>query len=122
MTTVERKVHFRVGDGYNVGTFHFDDAEPFTVRLTFEPDSTWMFDRQLLAEALHDVAGLGDVCCWANSGRFFIRLSSPEGRAMLDCRATDVRMFLAEMSQLVPPGFEFLDIDRCLAQLLDGAA
>ncbi|GAA2346511.1 SsgA family sporulation/cell division regulator [Dactylosporangium salmoneum] len=122
MTTIDRTALFRLGSECHRGTFVYDTAEPFAVRLLFDPDVVWVFARQLLVDGLRGTAGLGNVRCWSDHSRFFIDLTLSEGRATLQCRAADVRMFVAEMAFLVPAGLEFLDIDRKLAQLLDGAA
>jgi hypothetical protein len=51
-----------------------------------------------------------------------VRLSSPDGQAVLCLEADTLQDFLARTFAVVPFGQEgqYLDIDGCLAQLLSG--
>ncbi|MGW1364880.1 SsgA family sporulation/cell division regulator [Streptomyces chartreusis] len=113
--------------------FHFDECEslaltsdlqtrltyrvsdPYAVEARFRTDdqreTVWIFARDLLKNGLERRDGLGDVAVWPGSGmlgepRVFLRISSPEGSALLSAADTDVRAFLEAMSGLVAYGAE----------------
>ncbi len=110
----------------------YDSGDPFAVRGDFCLDEQvvrWVFARSLLRTGLYEPIGSGDVRVrpWLDpDGRavVHIELSSPDGAAVLQARATDVATFLRRTEGLVPPGCEsaHVDLDRALSQLLDQPA
>ncbi|MFF4113580.1 SsgA family sporulation/cell division regulator [Streptomyces sp. NPDC001714] len=109
----------------------YETDDPYAVRAVFHPPGQgrtveWFFSRDMLAEALSERTGQGDVHMWptADSGRdvVCIALSSPAGSALLEFPARGVESFLRETWSVVPPGSEAgrLDLDAELAQLLAG--
>ncbi|MFJ7297796.1 SsgA family sporulation/cell division regulator [Streptomyces collinus] len=113
--------------------FHFDERESLTLtsslhtRLTYrvsdpyavearfrvegQRETVWIFARDLLRTGLERKNGLGDVTVWPGTGtpeerRVFVRLSSPEGCALLSAAEADVRVFLEAGSNLVAYGGE----------------
>ncbi|MBJ6636738.1 SsgA family sporulation/cell division regulator, partial [Streptomyces sp. DHE7-1] len=67
--------------------------------------------RDLLKDGLQKEAGLGDVIVWPEKeprqqARVFIRLTSPEGKALLSAAEHDVRAFVEAAGRLVPYGLE----------------
>jgi len=110
----------------------YDSGDPFAVRGDFCLDEQvvrWVFARSLLRTGLYEPTGSGDVRVrpWLDTdGRavVHIELSSPDGAAVLQARASDVATFLRRTEGLVPPGCEsaHVDLDRALSQLLDQRA
>ena len=110
----------------------YDSGDPFAVRGDFcleDQVVRWVFARSLLRTGLYEPTGSGDVRVrpWLDAeGRavVHIELSSPDGAAVLQARASDVATFLRRTEGLVPPGSEsaHVDLDRALSQLLDQAA
>jgi hypothetical protein len=105
----------------------YDVRDPFAVCAAFAGDGTtidWVFARDLLIEGLRTPAGEGDVHVWPASGgpedHVLISLCSPDGRAVLEANAQDLRSFLDRTVDLVPVGreSEHVDIDAELAALL----
>ncbi|MER5515424.1 SsgA family sporulation/cell division regulator [Streptomyces sp. NPDC002763] len=114
---------------YAVLRYEADD--PYAVRAVFHPPGEgrtveWFFSRDMLAQALSEHTGHGDVLMWpaADPGRdvVFVALRSPAGSALLEFPARDVDSFLRETRSVVPPGTESsrLHLDAELAQLLAG--
>lgn len=103
--------------------------DPYAVTAVFHTAADpirWVFSRDLLDEGLvHDV-GHGDVQIVPGRNEdgehvVQVRLSSPDGVAVLEASADGVLEFLGRSYSLVPPGEEsaYLDIDAALARLLD---
>ncbi|MEU9150294.1 SsgA family sporulation/cell division regulator [Streptomyces sp. NPDC048417] len=114
-------------------TLRYEADDPYAVRAVFHPSAPdqgrtveWFFSRDVLAQALSERTGSGDVHMWPaiDSGRdvVFIALRSPAGSALLVFPAQDVDSFLRETRSVVPPGAESsrIDLDAELAQLLAG--
>lgn len=104
----------------------YDVQDPFAVSAAFAGDGTtieWVFARDLLINGLQTPSGEGDVHVWPASGEaqdvVFISLCSPDGRAVLEADADDLRSFLDCTLDLVPVGCEsqYVDIDTELASL-----
>lgn len=98
------------------------DAEP-DLPDTHEPvpEVEWVFARQLLAAGLDLATGDGDVHIRPALGRrTMVELRAPEGVALLQFNAPELRRFLWDSYLAVPEGQEcaFLDPDRALAELL----
>ncbi|MGW7647133.1 SsgA family sporulation/cell division regulator [Streptomyces bobili] len=90
-------------------------SDPYAVEARFRADdhgeTVWIFARELLRDGLESTSGLGDVTVWPGTGtrgrpRIFVRLSSPEGSALLSAEDADVRAFLEAGSNLVSYGEE----------------
>lgn len=90
-------------------------SDPYAVEARFRVDgrdeTVWIFARDLLKNGLERRNGLGDVAVWPGTGtqgepRVFVRLSSPEGTALLSAADADLRAFLAAASNLVSYGAE----------------
>ncbi|OIK06460.1 hypothetical protein BIV23_08425 [Streptomyces monashensis] len=107
----------------------YEADDPYAVRAVFDPQGEggtveWFFSRDMLAQALSEHTGRGDVCMWpaGESGRdvVYVVLRSPAGSALLEFPAQGVESFLRETWSVVPPGAESsrLDLDAELAQLL----
>ncbi len=107
----------------------YDADDPYAVRAVFHPlDQSgtveWFLSRDMLAQALSEHTGHGDVRMWptSDSGRDAVRmvLSSPAGSALLEFPAQGMESFLRETWSTVPPGTESsrFDLDAELAQLL----
>lgn len=108
--------------------YHADD--PYAVTAVFhtgEAPVTWVFARDLLDEGLVHEVGHGDVQIVPardslGTHTIQLRLSSPDGIAVLEASADAVLEFLGRSYALVPPGAEsqHLDIESALADLLGG--
>lgn len=118
------KVPVSVDLGYGV-------HDPFAVTAAFRGDGgtiEWVFARDLLREGLRRPTGEGDVHVWPGEvdGQpvVLVSLSSPDGHAVLEADAEDVRAFLDRTHALVPPGAEsrYVHLDDELADLLGRAA
>ncbi|MEV5898419.1 SsgA family sporulation/cell division regulator [Streptomyces sp. NPDC052127] len=90
-------------------------SDPYAVEARFRADdqgeTVWTFARDLLRDGLEGRNGLGDVTVWPDAEkqerpRVFVRLSSPEGSALLSAEYADVRAFLEAGSNLVAYGAE----------------
>ncbi|MFJ9565960.1 SsgA family sporulation/cell division regulator [Streptomyces fuscichromogenes] len=124
--------------------FHFDEREslaltsnlqtrltyrvsdPYAVEARFWPDgqreTVWIFARDLLKNGLERRNGLGDVTVWPGTGmpgepRVFVRLSSPQGSALLSTTDADLRVFLNAGSNLVAYGEEHSHLEPALNAL-----
>jgi hypothetical protein len=108
----------------------YDSDDPHAVHATFHTGENetveWVFARDLLGEGLREPTGYGDVRVWPSRSRgaevVCISLSSPEGHALLEAPADDLRVFLNRTYVTVPPGTEHLhiDLDSELVALLEG--
>lgn len=108
-------------------TMHYSAADPYAVQASFAGEGVaveWVFARDLLLDGLRRPCGDGDVRVWpsrAGSGdQVLIALSSPDGHAVLEADAGDLRAFLDRTVALVPPGreSEHLDMDAAIGALL----
>ncbi|HET6359302.1 SsgA family sporulation/cell division regulator [Streptomyces sp.] len=101
-------------------TFTYRSDDPYAVRFTFgERVGTqveWIFARELLIEGLRRSSGTGDVTVHraeappGQEGPTSVRitLSSPEGRAILAMRPSDLEIFLDQTRAVVVYGSEHL--------------
>ncbi|WP_235613892.1 SsgA family sporulation/cell division regulator [Streptomyces olivochromogenes] len=107
----------------------YDADDPYAVHAVFHTLNQsgtveWFLSRDMLAQALSEHTGRGDVRMWptSDSGRDVVRmvLSSPAGSALLEFPAQGMESFLRETWSAVPPGAESsrFDLDAELAQLL----
>ena len=108
----------------------YQPRDPYAVTavlLTKEGPISWVFARDLLDEGLVHEVGEGDVQVSPvrdgdGHSTLQLRLSSPDGVAVLEASTDGVLEFLARSYGLVPPGSEvaFLDTDALVAALLAG--
>jgi hypothetical protein len=100
--------------------------DPFAVTAAFQGDGVaieWVFARDLLRGGLEEPCGEGDVHVWPlredGGDLVLLSLSSPDGQAVLEAHAAEVRAFLDRTLQLVPAGREsdYVDVDAELAVL-----
>lgn len=117
------KVPVSVEFGYGV-------HDPFAVTAAFRGDGgtiEWVFARDLLREGLRRPTGEGDVQVWPGEVDgvevVLVSLSSPDGHAVLEADAADLRDFLDRTHALVPAGAEsrHVHVDDELAELLGRA-
>jgi hypothetical protein len=108
-------------------SLRYSAADPYAVRAVFSGDGMeveWVFARELLRNGLTHPVGDGDVHVWPSWGTgrelLMISLSSPDGQAVLEAGAEDVRSFLDRTTVVVPDGKEsgYLDLEAALARLL----
>lgn len=101
-------------------------SDPYAVEARFRADdqgeTVWTFARDLLRNGLEQRDGLGDVRVWPDADlqeepRVFIRLSSPEGAALLSAADADLRGFLEAASSLVAYGDEYAHLLPALSAL-----
>jgi hypothetical protein len=104
----------------------YSASDPYAVRAAFRgSDATveWVFARELLLGGLREATGVGDVHVWPGRADghdvVHISLSSPDGRAVLQADARDMRSFLDATTAVVPVGREeiHLDLDQVIAKL-----
>ena len=108
-------------------SLRYSSTDPYAVRAVFSGDGMeveWVFARELLRTGLASPVGDGDVHVWPSWGTgrelLMISLTSPDGQAVLEATADDVRSFLDRTAAVVPDGDEsaFLDLDAALNRLL----
>ncbi len=108
-------------------SLRYSSTDPYAVRAVFSGDGVeveWVFARDLLRTGLASPVGDGDVHVWPSWGTgrelLMISLTSPDGQAVLEATAEDVRSFLDRTAAVVPDGDEssHLDLDAALARLL----
>ncbi len=108
-------------------SLRYSVADPYAVRAVFSGDGMeveWVFARDLLRTGLAAPVGDGDVHVWPSWGTgrelLMISLTSPDGQAVLEAAADDVRSFLDRTTAVVADGREssHLDLDAALARLL----
>jgi Streptomyces sporulation and cell division protein, SsgA len=107
---------------------HYDIADPYAVRATFDTGEgdgvSWVFARELLTLGVHRPAGDGDVHVWpsraSGSEIVFIGLASPNGEALLQASIAELVDFLGRSYSLCPQGKEgeHLDVDGAIEALL----
>ncbi len=108
-------------------SLRYSATDPYAVRAVFSGDGMeveWVFARDLLRTGLSTPVGDGDVHVWPSWGTgrelLMISLTSPDGQAVLEAAADDVRSFLDRTAAVVPDGDEssHLDLDAALVRLL----
>jgi sporulation and cell division protein SsgA len=108
-------------------SLRYSAADPYAVRAVFSGDGMeveWVFARDLLRTGLATPIGDGDVHVWPSWGTgrelVMISLTSPDGQAVLEASADDVRTFLDRTAAVVPDGEEslYLDLDAAVTRLL----
>jgi len=110
---------------------HYSCQDPYAVRMSLDAGRDesvdWFLSRDLLAAALYDREGIGDVRAWPAAGSagtsekiLNIELGSPDACARFEVSAAGIGAFLARTFELVPGGEEsaFIDLDAGLAELL----
>jgi hypothetical protein len=107
-------------------SLRYSAADPYAVRAVFSGDGMeveWVFARELLRSGLSAPVGDGDVHVWPSWGTgrelLMISLTSPDGQAVLEASAEDVRAFLDRTTAVVSDGDEskYLDLDAALTRL-----
>jgi hypothetical protein len=109
-------------------SLRYSASDPYAVRAVFSGDGMeveWVFARELLRIGLTRPTGDGDVHTWPSWGTgqrelVMISLTSPDGQAVLEGGADDIRRFLDQTVAVVPIGKEsgHLDLDAELRRLL----
>ena len=94
-------------------SLRYSASDPYAVRAVFSGDGMeveWVFARELLRTGLGTPVGDGDVHIWPSWGTgrelLMISLTSPDGQAVLEAGAADVRSFLDRTAAVVPHGDE----------------
>lgn len=121
---------------------HVDSTTEVRVRLTFDPARpfevlaalsnrwqtvTWSWSRDVLADALREPTGMGDVHMWPDGDEIRVKLQGLDDDdeffiEVLALPRRDVERFVFRTARVVPRGREPQhDWDRELAELLDGA-
>ncbi len=109
-------------------SLRYSATDPYAVRAVFSGDGMeveWVFARDLLRSGLLSPIGDGDVHVWPSWGTgrelLMISLTSPDGQAVLEASAADVRAFLDRTAAVVPDGHEsdHIDLDAAVTRLLD---
>ncbi|MEU3726152.1 SsgA family sporulation/cell division regulator [Streptomyces sp. NPDC031705] len=107
----------------------YDLVDPYAVRVQFLDRGTalacWYFDRQMLAEGMHRRVGEGDVAFrpqrTADGHEVHVELrdhSAPGRAVVITMDAADLADFLDRTYALAPPGYEAVDLDGSLRDLL----
>jgi hypothetical protein len=118
-----------------MASLHYSCKDPYAIKMAFhigtDEPVEWTFARDLLAAALHDREGIGDVQAWPSadgalgdgSGILNIAMTSPFGHAQFEAAADDVASFLDRTYEVVPVGGEsqYIDFDAELGELLSEA-
>ena len=108
-------------------SLRYKAEDPYAVRALFSGDGVeieWVFARDLLHTGISTPIGDGDVHTWPSWGTgvelLMISLSSPDGQAVLEAHAVDIRKFLDQTETFVPLGKEslFMDIEAAITRLL----
>lgn len=134
MTVVESRMKLRilvpeVHAGHEVvGAFRYQPSDPYAVELTFVgyPGLLWVFGRELLADGMRALSGLGDVKVWPSVSKrgavVVVGLSSPDGRTVFAASRRTVSRFLDRAFAAVPAGREskHVDVDGALAGWFTG--
>ncbi|MGN6252471.1 MAG: SsgA family sporulation/cell division regulator [Marmoricola sp.] len=111
-----------------IGDLRYRAEDPYAVSMDFRSSRgtvTWTFGRDLLAQGLHEPAGLGDVHVWPtidDRGRpvVAIALKAPTGAVTVTAPRKPVASFVRRSLRVVPQGGEsaHVDIDAAVARLL----
>ncbi len=101
----------------------YSPEDPYAVIAKFEAEgevTEWTFDRGLLDAGLTGEAGLGDVRVWLDelTDDILLRLTSPEGSALIQLPYKAIKGFLDRTYNAVPQGREVFDVDALVAHLL----
>ncbi|MET8421763.1 SsgA family sporulation/cell division regulator [Streptomyces sp. NPDC005134] len=110
----------------------YEPSDPYAVRAAFTLDDSdeaveWIIGRDLLIAGLKGPVGEGDVRLWPpgerDRGSVYIVLKPPDGVALLEAPAQDIKKFLQETEAHVPIGpigseSEHIDSDALLRHLL----
>ena len=106
----------------------YHPGDPYAVTVTFSLGNRqirWIFARELVANGLYEPTGEGDVQVQPGldeEGRatVLLLLTSPQGRALVQARAREIRTFVERMSAVVPFGLEHqhVDLDAALTALV----
>lgn len=118
----------------------YSREDPYAVRVSLDVSLdepvVWVFDRDLLAAALHGPEGIGDVRAWPSAVSsavgeeagswekiLNIVLGPPDECACFEASAAGIEAFLARTYELVPAGQEsaWLNLDAELTELLGQA-
>ncbi len=110
----------------------YDPADPYAVETLFDAGGDqpvrWVFARDLLAQGLSRAVGELDISVRPaidehGAAAVHILLDSPDGRALLESNADEVREFVSKAYALVPAGCEsdHIDVDAELLSLLGEA-
>ncbi|QEU90292.1 SsgA family sporulation/cell division regulator [Streptomyces kanamyceticus] len=112
-------------------TLHYDQRDPFAVRMSFPAPATlegvevyWTFARELLTHGVERAVGDGDVRVRPYGfDRTVVEFHAPEGTAIVHVRTGELRHFLHRTMDLVPVGQEhlYVDLDQDLAELMRDA-
>lgn len=87
----------------------FDSTDPFAVTLTSlsaHGEVEWVFARELLRDGLTEQTGEGDIKVHSEFGAVVLELTSPTGRARLECARHSVELFVDDIYATVPDGLE----------------
>lgn len=131
---VDVSLHLVVPEGCALpvrASLRYEPSDPYAVHVVFHAagadptgEVSWSFARLLLADGLHEAAGIGDVRVWPWHGDdgpvVALALSSPDGHALFEVPRGALNDFLARTYTEVPPGTEslHLDVDTALAALM----
>ncbi|MFE0170790.1 SsgA family sporulation/cell division regulator [Streptomyces sp. NPDC059002] len=112
-------------------TLHYDQRDPFAVRMSFPAPATlegvevyWTFARELLTLGVERAVGDGDVRVRPYGfDRTVVEFHAPEGTAIVHIRTGELRHFLHRTMALVAVGQEHhhVDLDEDLAELMRDA-
>lgn len=107
------RLTYRLGDPYAIEVFFYPDGPGEPV--------VWTFARDLLIEGLDCRTGDGDVAVWSSpedtadhERRTFIRLSSPEGTALLSTPRSRLKEYLDRTCRLCATGTEHFHLRQGL--------
>jgi hypothetical protein len=109
-------------------TLSYDASDPYAVHAIFRTGQSegveWVFARELLAEGAVGPTGQGDVrvqpASEGDDDIVHISLASPDGEALLAAPAVQLIDFVQRTYELVPIGYESmqLDVDGAISSLL----
>ena len=110
----------------------YSAEDPYAVETLFdaggEQPVRWVFARDLLAEGLSRAVGDLDITVRPaldehGAAAIHILLDSPDGRALLEGNADEVRAFITKTYEVVPAGreSEYVDVEGELLSLLGEA-
>lgn len=111
--TCTAKIAATVSDDAATTLWSYTADDPWVITVAFRlgaQTSTWLFGRELLAEALaHVTAGDGDVMWAAGTYTVILTLDTPEGICLVEFDRGPVEMFMAQTECVVPLGAEAID-------------
>ncbi len=107
----------------------YEVGDPFAVTARFalgDHSVSWTFARSLLRAGMYEPVGEGDMAIRPgidDSGRsvVYVRLTSPQGEAVLRTSSAEIAAFLEMTQQLVAIGAELsgVDLDALIRELLE---